>query len=110
MPALAWLLLLADCAELPAPAYSCSLPAERHILVAELFFGRDIKGRQPLTDAEWAEFAAQTISPNFPEGFTAFDERANGAILGPGRSSAAEPKSCSSQPSQNPMPRGGCRR
>jgi hypothetical protein len=73
MPALAWLLLLADCAELPAPAYSCSLPAERHILVAELFFGRDIKGRQPLTDAEWAEFAARTIAPNFPDGFTAFD-------------------------------------
>jgi hypothetical protein len=73
MPAVAWLSLLAGCAELPAPAYSCPLPAERHMLVAELFFGRNIKGRQPLTDAEWAEFAAQTISPNFPEGFTAFD-------------------------------------
>ena len=73
MPALAWLLLLADCAELPEPVYSCPLPAERHMLVAELFFGRNIKGRQPLTDAEWAEFAAQTISPNFPDGFTAFD-------------------------------------
>jgi hypothetical protein len=43
------------------------------MLVAELFFGRNIKGRQPLTDAEWAEFAAQTIAPNFPDGFTAFD-------------------------------------
>jgi hypothetical protein len=73
MPALAWLLLLAGCAELPAPAYPCLLPAERHMLVVELFFGRNIKGRQPLTDAEWAEFAAQTIAPNFPDGFTAFD-------------------------------------
>jgi hypothetical protein len=26
-----------------------------------------------LTDAEWAEFAAQTITPNFPDGFTVFD-------------------------------------
>ena len=73
MPALAGLLLLAGCAELPEPAYICLLPAERHMLVAELFFGRNIKGRQPLTDVEWAEFAAQTIAPNFPDGFTAFD-------------------------------------
>jgi hypothetical protein len=43
------------------------------MLVAELFFGRAIKGREPLTDAEWAEFAAQIITPNFPDGFTVFD-------------------------------------
>ncbi len=43
------------------------------MLVAELFFGRDITGRQPVTDAEWAEFAAQTITPNFPGGFTVLD-------------------------------------
>ena len=43
------------------------------MLVAELFFGRGIKGRKPLSDAEWAEFAAQTITPNVPEGFTVFD-------------------------------------
>ena len=73
MPALAGLLLLAGCAEWPAPAYSCLLPAEQHMLVAELFFGRNVKGRQPLTDAEWGEFAAQTIAPNFPDGFTVFD-------------------------------------
>ena len=73
MPALAGLLLLAGCAESPAPAYSCLLPAEQHMFVAELFFGRNIKGRQPLTDGEWAEFAAQTIAPNFPDGFTLLD-------------------------------------
>jgi hypothetical protein len=43
------------------------------MLVAELFFGRNIKGRGPLTDAEWAAFAAQTVTPNFPDGFTVFD-------------------------------------
>ncbi len=43
------------------------------MLVAELFFGRDIKGRGLLTDAEWAEFAAEIITPNFPDGFTVFD-------------------------------------
>jgi Protein of unknown function (DUF3574) len=49
------------------------LPAEQRMLVAELFFGRGIKGRKPLADAEWAEFAAQAITPNFPDGFTVFD-------------------------------------
>jgi hypothetical protein len=73
MPVLAWLLLLADCAEPPPPASPCLLPAQQHMLVAELFFGRNIKGRQALSDAEWAEFAARTIAPNFPDGFTAFD-------------------------------------
>jgi Protein of unknown function (DUF3574) len=43
------------------------------MLVAELFFGRNIKGRVPLSEAEWAQFAADTITPNFPDGFTVFD-------------------------------------
>jgi hypothetical protein len=83
-------LLLAGCAELPAPAYACPLAAEQHMFVAELFFGRNIKGRQPLTDAEWAEFAAQTITPIFPDGFTVFDGEGqwrnprNGLIAGGG--------------------------
>lgn len=43
------------------------------MLVAELFFGRNIPGRAPLTETEWAEFAAQAITPNFPAGFTVMD-------------------------------------
>ena len=43
------------------------------MLVAELFFARGIMGREPLTDAEWAEFAAQIITPNLPDGFTVLD-------------------------------------
>jgi hypothetical protein len=43
------------------------------MLVAELFFGRGNLGRALLTEAEWAEFTAQTIAPNFPDGFTVFD-------------------------------------
>jgi hypothetical protein len=58
---------------LESAPYSCLLPAEQRMLVAELFFGRGIKGREPLTDAEWAGFAAQIITPNFPDGLTAFD-------------------------------------
>ena len=43
------------------------------MLIAELFFARGINGREPLTDAEWAEFAGQIITPSFPDGFTVFD-------------------------------------
>jgi hypothetical protein len=56
-----------------AQPYACLLPGEQRMLVAELFFGRDIAGRAPVTDLEWSEFAAQTITPNFPDGFTVFD-------------------------------------
>jgi hypothetical protein len=82
----AWLvaLFVAGCAPPPAPSaleptqaapapYQCILPGEQRMLVAELFFGRNIKGRRPLSDAEWAKFAADTITPNFPDGFTVFD-------------------------------------
>jgi hypothetical protein len=43
------------------------------VLVAELFFGREIPGRAPLSEAEWTDFAARTVTPNFPDGFTVFD-------------------------------------
>ena len=43
------------------------------MLVAELFFGRNIRGRAPLTNAEWSQFAAEIVAPNFPDGFTVFD-------------------------------------
>ncbi|MGH7047120.1 MAG: DUF3574 domain-containing protein [Stellaceae bacterium] len=43
------------------------------MLVAELFFGRAVKGRAPVNEAEWAEFEAQIITPRFPGGFTVFD-------------------------------------
>jgi len=57
----------------PAPLqpYACLLPSEQRMLVAELFFGRNIPGRGPLTEAEWTEFAAQIVTPNFPWGSTA---------------------------------------
>ena len=43
------------------------------MLVAELFFGRNIPGRGKLSDAEWGAFAADFVTPNFPDGFTATD-------------------------------------
>jgi hypothetical protein len=66
---------LTACSTAPEPAqpYACLLPAEKRMLVAELFFGRDIVGRAALNDAEWRAFAAEIVTPNFPDGFTAFD-------------------------------------
>jgi len=43
------------------------------MIVAELFFGRDISGREPLTDREWSDFVASVIAGEFPKGFTVTD-------------------------------------
>jgi hypothetical protein len=69
------LMLLAGCA-MPGetvPPSACLLPAQKPMLVAELFFGRNISGRAPVSEAEWADFAARVITPNFPDGFTVLD-------------------------------------
>jgi hypothetical protein len=59
-------------AEPPAP-YQCLLPGEQRMLVAELFFGRDKAGRKVVSDAEWSDFLATVVTPNFPDGLTVFD-------------------------------------
>src|SRR5258708_36208213 len=51
------------------------------MLAAELVFGRRIKGGGFVHDAEWTKFAAEIVTPNFPDGFTAFD--ANGQWRNP---------------------------
>jgi hypothetical protein len=52
---------------------ACLMPGQHKMLVAELFFGRTKAGRLVVTDPEWAEFLADTITPNFPDGLTVFD-------------------------------------
>src|SRR5215831_2244363 len=52
---------------------SCPLPGQKPMQVAHLFFGRAIPGRGPLTNREWSRFAAEVLTPNFPDGFTAYD-------------------------------------
>jgi hypothetical protein len=67
-------MLLAACASRPeTPGATCVLPGQQPTVVAELFFGRGIAGREMLTETEWLAFAADTITPNFPDGFTAYD-------------------------------------
>lgn len=55
------------------PAVQCPLPGQDRYASIELFFGRDISGRGPLTDAEWDDFAKRVITPQFPDGFTVLD-------------------------------------
>jgi hypothetical protein len=73
--ALLILTLLAGCA-VPGetvPPSACLLPEQKPMLVAELFFGRNVPGRAPVSEAEWADFVARVVTPNFPDGFTVFD-------------------------------------
>jgi hypothetical protein len=56
----------------PAPG-ACLMPNQHRMVVAELFFGRTKAGRFNVSDAEWARFLADTITPNFPDGLTVFD-------------------------------------
>lgn len=51
----------------------CPLPGQERYAIVQLFFGRDIFGRGPMTDAEWNDFVARAITPQFPDGFTVMD-------------------------------------
>jgi hypothetical protein len=63
---------LAACAG-TKPQPDCVLSSQKPMIVAELFFGRDIPGRAPLSDAEWSDFAEHVIGQQFPDGFTVTD-------------------------------------
>ncbi|MGH8782186.1 DUF3574 domain-containing protein [Paraburkholderia sp.] len=39
-------------------------------ITAELLFGRDVKGRRPVSDKEIRQFLADIVTPRFPDGFT----------------------------------------
>jgi hypothetical protein len=66
-------MLVSPIACVPASQPDVTACVEKPMVRAELFFGRDIRGRKPLSDAEWSDFAAQVIARQFPDGFTAFD-------------------------------------
>jgi Protein of unknown function (DUF3574) len=100
---LASLALLAACAPVvpapePAPSaaapapYQCLLPSEHRMLVAELFFGRSIKGGGFVTEAEWSRFVIDTVIPNFPDGYTVFDGMGGWRDTDTGRAERDPPK------------------
>jgi hypothetical protein len=69
---LAWTCLLAVSA-CTAPPLPCARLGGTPMLEYQLFFGRGISGRPPLTDQEWTQFAADVVTTNLPDGFTALD-------------------------------------
>jgi hypothetical protein len=62
-------LALSGCASLPP---SC-LPPSQSMLSAELAFGRTIGNRTGVSDADFARFTADEITPRFPDGLTVLD-------------------------------------
>lgn len=56
-----------------AHAGTCPLPSEKPMVEIQLFFGRDIEGRGPVTNNEWTDFAATVLTRQFPDGFTVSD-------------------------------------
>ncbi|HEX4295730.1 MAG TPA: DUF3574 domain-containing protein [Rhizomicrobium sp.] len=54
-------------------AASCPLASEKPMIEAQLFFGRDIAGRAPVSDKEWTDFVAAVLARDFPDGFTVSD-------------------------------------
>jgi hypothetical protein len=60
---------LAACAADAPPRCAAGAPMEVH----ELFFGRSVEGRPPVSDGEWDSFVAEVVTPNLPDGFTVLD-------------------------------------
>lgn len=52
---------------------ACKFPGAKSMLVAELAFGRNVKGGPGVSDADWAEFQRETLSQQFPDGLTVLD-------------------------------------
>jgi hypothetical protein len=65
----ALLLLMAGCAAAPQPCPVGASPAT----IAEAYFGRNVKTRAPVSEAEWTRFMAEVVTPAFPEGLTVLD-------------------------------------
>jgi hypothetical protein len=43
------------------------------MIEAELFFGRNIAGRDMVSDDEWRQFVDEDVTPRFPVGFSVSD-------------------------------------
>lgn len=79
------LLLLGGCAAIAgAPPLACPTGTGA-ATVAEAYFGRGTGEGEGVTEADWARFLAEEVTPRFPDGLTALDaagqwRRPGGAI------------------------------
>src|SRR4051794_16278107 len=64
-------LSLAACATTPPPP-SCP-PGQQRLRTAQLFFGRDVEGKPDVSDAAFAKFVDEEMTPRFPDGLTILD-------------------------------------
>jgi hypothetical protein len=65
--------LLAGCAA-PAMESALACPAgATPATIAEAFFGRSAAGREVVSDADWARFLEEVVTPTFPDGLTVLD-------------------------------------
>ncbi len=75
------LLILATLQIAAAQELPCPLSNEKPMLVTQLFFGLNVKGRGPITREEWRAFVRRNVAPRFPDGFTVYE--AEGQWLDP---------------------------
>ena len=61
------------CAQ-PGASPVCAAPLKSAVEV-NLYFGRDKPGGGEVSDAEWASFLADAVTPQFPAGLTVIDAR-----------------------------------
>jgi hypothetical protein len=48
-------------------------PGTEGATVSEVYFGRTLRGRAEVSEAEWTAFLAEVVTPAFPDGLTALD-------------------------------------
>jgi hypothetical protein len=65
------LLLLSACAQ-PGALPICTAPLKPALEVS-LYFGRDKPAGGQVSDAEWASFVTETVTPQFPAGHSVVD-------------------------------------
>ncbi len=70
--------MLAGCAAPARQRSACLLPGQSPLIIAKMFFGRDVPNREPVSDAEWSEFVTRVVVANFPDGFTVIDAEGEG--------------------------------
>lgn len=65
------LLALSACVQ-PAMVPVCAAPL-KPVLEVNLYFGRDKPAGGEVSDAEWASFVSESVTPQFPAGLSVFD-------------------------------------
>jgi hypothetical protein len=58
----------------PGSPPACAVPLKPAVELS-LYFGRDKPAGGEVSDAEWASFLADTVTPQFPAGLTVIDAR-----------------------------------